>query len=123
MSWTIHYVSEPCENGFKYQPGNVNQIHANEFELSHEECANKCRENSTCKSYEYRGSKTTKSQCRLIDEAIVDTDISSDIFFNCRKIGNGMPYNSRVCYLVYIMINLSRNHCFQDFMNHFRVPR
>ena len=122
MSWTIHYVSEPCENGFKYQPGNVNQIHDKEWELSHEECANKCRENSTCKSYEYRGSKTTKSQCRLIDEAIVDTDISSDIFFNCRKHGNVIKFKILLSSHI-LMINLSRNHCFQDFMNHFRVPR
>ena len=90
------------------------------MELNHEECAGKCRENSTCKSYEYNGSNEQKSQCRLIDEAIVDTDIPSDIFFNCRKIGNVINFKTLLSSL---MINLSRNHCFQDFMNHFRVPR
>ena len=92
------------------------------MELNHEECAGKCRENSTCKSYEYNGSNEQKSQCRLIDEAIVDTDIPSDVFFNCRKIGNVIKFKTLLSSHI-LMINLSRNHCFQDFMNHFRVPR
>ena len=97
------YCEEPCAKDFEYQDGNVDNatdvietIPGNKYSNTttyglkifedNDMCAQKCKDEQKCDSYEYHHSTIGEHQCRLTKKEGLNHNLTTG-YFHCRRTG------------------------------------